>query len=137
MCEQLKGALVSALYVLEIPLLLLSRPYNDVVTVWCERVGAVTNALAALAVTLPAFGWDLLPTMAILGVASVGTAIAAAASMVQSLVSLSTMVRQAGPACACWRVSQEWPAYASSISAYGQEIYSCALHTSASKRVWA
>jgi len=101
MCEQLKAGLVSALYVLEIPLLLLSRPHNDVVTVWSERAGAVTNALAALAVTLPAFGWDHFPTMAILGVGSIGTAVAAAASMFQSLVSLPNMLRQAVPACAC------------------------------------
>lgn len=56
---QVKGALVSVLYVIEIPLLFSSRPFNDIVTVWCERTSAITNAVAALAVARKSFSCAL------------------------------------------------------------------------------
>ena len=44
----LKSWMVSAIHLAEVPLLWCSRPFNDVVTVWSERIAVVTNALAVL-----------------------------------------------------------------------------------------
>ena len=82
-----KAVLVCLLFVAETMTLWLSQPFNDIVTLWCERLSALTNLLTVFSVTLPAFGVKILPDMLIIPMATVGTGISAAVTSVCSLYS--------------------------------------------------
>ena len=82
-----KAVLVCLLFVADVMHLWLARPFNDIATLWCERISALTNLLAVISVTLPAFGVKILPDMLIIAMATVGTGISAAVASVSSLYS--------------------------------------------------
>ena len=101
-----KAVLVCLLYVAEAMFLWRSRPFNDIPTLWCERISALTNLLAVFSVTLPAFGVEILPDMLIIAMATVGTGISAAVASITSLYSClrilpSQLARVAGCKDSC------------------------------------
>lgn len=65
--------MVSVIHLAEVPLLWYSRPFNDIVTVWSERIAVVTNTLAVFSVTMPAFGIELLPDVVAIAVGKSGS----------------------------------------------------------------
>lgn len=69
----LKSWMVSVIHLAEVPLLWYSRPFNDIVTVWSERIAVVTNTLAVFSVTMPAFGIDFLPDVVVIGLGKSGS----------------------------------------------------------------
>jgi hypothetical protein len=101
-----KAVLLCVLFVADLVPLYGHQPFNDLFTLWCERLAALSNLLAVFSVTLPAFGVKLLPDMVIIAMATVGTGISAVLASVSSFYSClrilpSQLARLAGCRDSC------------------------------------